>query len=66
MTRLYKCTGCMEYTLEEEKCPKCGASVSPPHPPKYSPQDRYGDYRRKAKQKLLTESRNRSTNQEEK
>ncbi|NHJ12271.1 MAG: RNA-protein complex protein Nop10 [Candidatus Thorarchaeota archaeon] len=51
MSRLQKCTECGTYTLNEELCPKCGNPVSTPHPPKYSPQDRYGEYRRKAKRK---------------
>ncbi|MHA1926705.1 MAG: RNA-protein complex protein Nop10 [Candidatus Thorarchaeota archaeon] len=51
MARLFKCTECDQYTLEEEKCPVCGGSVVSPQPPKYSPQDRYGEYRRKAKRK---------------
>ncbi|TET10613.1 MAG: RNA-protein complex protein Nop10 [Candidatus Thorarchaeota archaeon] len=51
MTHLFKCHKCGEYTLNQVTCPKCGCSVSSPKPPKYSPQDKYGNYRRKAKQK---------------
>ncbi|MFW9799458.1 MAG: RNA-protein complex protein Nop10 [Candidatus Thorarchaeota archaeon] len=51
MTRLFKCKACGHYTLEDRSCPKCGESVVTPHPPKYSPQDRYGEYRRKAKKR---------------
>ncbi|MFX1367753.1 MAG: RNA-protein complex protein Nop10 [Promethearchaeota archaeon] len=53
MAKLRKCAKCDIYTLSENKCPKCGDAVSVPHPPKYSPQDRYGEYRRKAKRKQL-------------
>ena len=49
MTHLYKCLKCDEYTLSEKHCPKCGSTVTDPKPSKYSPQDKYGDYRRKAK-----------------
>ena len=51
MTHLYKCSKCGQYTLEQKKCPECGGPVSSPKPPKYSPQDKYGTYRRKAKRK---------------
>ncbi|MHA2600778.1 MAG: RNA-protein complex protein Nop10 [Candidatus Thorarchaeota archaeon SMTZ1-83] len=51
MGRLFKCTVCEQYTLEEKTCPKCGEPVVTPHPPKFSPQDRYGEYRRQAKRK---------------
>ncbi len=51
MPHLFKCHKCEEYTLNQKECPKCGGSVSSPKPPKYSPQDKFGDYRRKAKRK---------------
>ena len=37
------------YTLRDA-CPKCGARTIPPLPARYSPEDRYGAYRRKLKQ----------------
>ena len=49
MTHLFRCPKCDEYTLSEQICPRCGSSVVDPKPPKYSPQDKYGNYRRKAK-----------------
>ncbi|MGQ4870853.1 MAG: RNA-protein complex protein Nop10 [Candidatus Thorarchaeota archaeon] len=52
MTHLFKCTVCHEYTLEEERCPRCGGSVASPYPAKFSLQDKYGEYRRRAKRKL--------------
>ena len=52
MTQLYKCTNCNEYTLNQKTCPQCGSPVADPKPPKYSPQDKYGEYRRKAKRKM--------------
>lgn len=40
-----KCFDCKVYTLED-KCPKCGAVTRNPHPIKFSPEDKYGKYRR--------------------
>lgn len=45
---LKKCTGCQEYTLRET-CPRCGAAAKPNRPAKFSPEDTYGEYRRKLK-----------------
>ena len=36
------------YTLKES-CPACGKATASPGPAKYSPEDRYGQYRRKLK-----------------
>ena len=49
MPHLFKCVKCGEYTLSSQTCPKCGAAVVSPSPQRYSPQDKYGEYRRKAK-----------------
>ena len=46
-TSLRKCRNCNLYTMKE-KCPQCGAPSSPSIPPRYSPDDRYGEYRRKS------------------
>ncbi len=43
---LRKCVKCGRYTLNQDKCPFCGSEVRNPHPPKFSPEDRYGKYRR--------------------
>jgi len=51
MTHLFKCTRCGNYTLQEMVCPACGAPVVNPNPPRYSPIDKYGKYRRLAKRK---------------
>lgn len=45
---LKRCTQCKEYTLQET-CPRCGAAAKPNRPAKYSPEDPYGEYRRKLK-----------------
>ena len=42
------CVRCREYTLHE-KCPICGMKTINPHPPRFSPEDRWGEYRRKEK-----------------
>ncbi|MBO8182177.1 MAG: RNA-protein complex protein Nop10 [Archaeoglobus sp.] len=45
-TRLRKCSECGRYTLKEI-CPVCGAKTFNPAPPRFSPEDPYGEYRRK-------------------
>ncbi len=49
---LRRCTNCGAYTLSKDRCPRCGGSVKVPHPPKFSPEDKYQKYR--ILQKLLT------------
>ncbi|MFQ5800783.1 MAG: RNA-protein complex protein Nop10 [Candidatus Hydrothermarchaeales archaeon] len=46
------CKRCRQYTLEEA-CPKCGVPTTTPLPPRFSPEDRYGEYRRKLKMAVL-------------
>lgn len=48
MKRIRKCGSCAAYTLSEE-CPKCKGRTFTAHPPKFSPEDKYAGYRRKAK-----------------
>ena len=45
---LQKCLACGRYTLKAS-CPNCGGATGNPTPPRYSPEDRYGAYRRKLK-----------------
>ncbi len=40
-----RCTACGRYSLERD-CPACGAPTECPLPARYSPEDRYGKYRR--------------------
>ncbi|MGQ9588071.1 MAG: RNA-protein complex protein Nop10 [Thermoplasmata archaeon] len=54
-TLLRKCSACKEYTLREQ-CPKCGGTTFMPMPAKYSPDDRYGAYRRKLKREMSGET----------
>lgn len=42
------CTACHEYTLQDV-CPRCGAAAKPNRPAKFSPEDHYGEYRRRLK-----------------
>ncbi|MFP3268628.1 MAG: RNA-protein complex protein Nop10 [Desulfurococcales archaeon] len=44
-----KCESCRRYTLQQEKCPYCGGHVRVPHPPKFSPEDKYVSYRIRAR-----------------
>ncbi|HME87292.1 MAG TPA: nucleolar RNA-binding Nop10p family protein [Candidatus Nanoarchaeia archaeon] len=43
---LYVCTVCGTYTMKEIHCSK---KTHTPQPAKYSPEDKYGKYRRQAK-----------------
>src|SRR3989442_14176384 len=43
-----KCGACGRYPLNDV-CPACGHAAGNPMPPRYSPEDRYGAYRRKLK-----------------
>ncbi|MFH1834848.1 MAG: RNA-protein complex protein Nop10 [Methanobacteriota archaeon] len=49
--KLRKCNDCGGYTLSEV-CFKCGGKTRSPKPPKYSPQDKYGKYRRLLKKEM--------------
>ncbi|GAB6102482.1 RNA-protein complex protein Nop10 [Thermococcus atlanticus] len=55
--RIKKCPECGRYTLMET-CPVCGAETKVAHPPRFSPEDPYGAYRRKLKRELLGIGRN--------
>jgi H/ACA ribonucleoprotein complex subunit 3 len=39
------CEKCRAYTLKKDACPYCGGKVRVPHPPKFSPDDKYLKYR---------------------
>ena len=49
MKRIRRCTVCGAYML---KMVCCGAETAPVSPPKYSPEDKYAGYRRKAKEHI--------------
>lgn len=46
--RMRFCASCREYTLRDA-CPHCGGKAAANAPAKYSPEDRYGAYRRRLK-----------------
>ena len=48
MTKLFYCQKCEEYTLNIV-CKSCNQKTITKNPPRFSPQDHYGDYRRKLK-----------------
>ncbi|MGV8162564.1 MAG: nucleolar RNA-binding Nop10p family protein [Candidatus Nanoarchaeia archaeon] len=48
MTHILKCKSCNSYGLDE-KC-TCGSKRERVIPAKYSPEDKYADYRRQAKE----------------
>ncbi len=52
MKHIAKCSKCGQYTIKE-KCPKCNIKTINPKPPKYSPEDKYGEYRRKTKREMV-------------
>ncbi|MBD3350975.1 MAG: RNA-protein complex protein Nop10 [Candidatus Lokiarchaeota archaeon] len=43
--KIFYCDVCNEYTLNSDKCPHCNGDVRTPHPPKFSPIDKYQKYR---------------------
>jgi H/ACA ribonucleoprotein complex subunit 3 len=51
MIRMKKCPICKIYTFKE-KCPKCEGKTVSIQPPRFSPEDRFGKYRRKAMENL--------------
>jgi H/ACA ribonucleoprotein complex subunit 3 len=52
---LRKCEKCGQYTLNVVGCPHCGGNVRTPHPPKFSPADKYLKYRMAMKRESQTE-----------
>jgi H/ACA ribonucleoprotein complex subunit 3 len=48
MSNLYYCKKCKIYTLDNV-CGKCKGNTISKNPPKFSPQDHYGKYRRELK-----------------
>ncbi len=46
--KMRKCPQCGQYTFKE-LCPKCNYRTTAPLPPKFSPVDKYGKFRRMVK-----------------
>jgi H/ACA ribonucleoprotein complex subunit 3 len=53
MRNILKCGNCKKYTMGEI-C-QCGGNAATPKPAKFSIEDKYGTYRRKAKSHLFKE-----------
>lgn len=51
MKHIMKCI-CGQYTMKET-CPACGKKTTMPKPPKFSPEDKFGKYRREVRKKEL-------------
>jgi len=51
--KMKRCRSCGEYTLKEV-CPHCGGRTGIIYPPKFSPEDKYGVYRRKLKREIYS------------
>lgn len=49
--RIFQCPQCKTYTLKD-KCPKCSTKTGTTVPAKFSPEDKFGVYRRKYKQNV--------------
>jgi len=54
-SQILRCPSCGSYGLKEA-C-SCGSTRIAPRPPKYSPEDKYADYRRKYKELHPEEAR---------
>lgn len=52
---IYKCQNCHKYTLESQKCPSCGNRVHIVHPAPVSLTDKWGKWRRRAKERIEKE-----------
>lgn len=57
--RMLVCRACGRYALHAV-CPECGAKTASPHPARFSPEDRFGKYRRRLKQMAEKESESRA------
>lgn len=61
---LLRCRQCGRYTLRQG-CPSCGAPTDRPGPARYSPEDRYGTYRRALRRATAREEGPSAGKQEE-
>jgi H/ACA ribonucleoprotein complex subunit 3 len=50
--KLRYCRDCKKYSLKDV-CANCGKETCNPLPPRFSPHDKYGKYRRKLKKESL-------------
>lgn len=49
VSNIRKCFSCNVYTLKAV-CDACGKETGTPHPPRFSPDDRFGKYRRQLRE----------------
>jgi len=49
-TLIFHCKSCDMFTISKQ-CTKCNSITSNPLPPRFSPQDKYGKYRRMLRRK---------------
>jgi H/ACA ribonucleoprotein complex subunit 3 len=49
--KMRRCRSCGEYTIQK-LCPYCGGELEVVYPPRYSPEDKYGKYRRILKKQM--------------
>jgi H/ACA ribonucleoprotein complex subunit 3 len=49
--KMRKCPSCEIYTFKEF-CPECNGKSVNPNPPPFSPEDKYGKYRRESLSKI--------------
>jgi len=49
MNKIFKCAQCNKYTLQKT-CPYCNINTINPKPAKFSPEDKFGYWRRQYKQ----------------
>jgi len=52
MKEIRKCPNCKRYTFKEI-CPYCNIKTRRVIPPKFSPEDKWGEYRRKMKKDFI-------------
>jgi H/ACA ribonucleoprotein complex subunit 3 len=57
---LRKCPVCEKYTMKTN-CDQCEEETKIPKPARYSPEDKYGYYRRKLKKSLMLEQSSKET-----
>ena len=63
--RMKKCPKCHRYTLNSDICPVCETELHNVHPPRFSLQDKFQDYRMKYFREKMNEKFPELQNQKE-